>query len=49
MAIVGLYTAEDLWHKFGDLEMPVVLPTSVSFNNSAIMFGIGLPGYGVSS
>ncbi len=31
MAIVGLYTAEDLWHKFGDIEMPVVLPSPKSF------------------
>ena len=23
-ALVGLYTAEDLWNKFGDLKMPVV-------------------------
>lgn len=23
-ALVGLYTAEDLWHKFGNLKMPVV-------------------------
>ena len=23
-AVVGLYTVEDLWNKFGDLEMPVV-------------------------
>lgn len=23
-AIVGLYTIEDLWNKFGDLNMPVV-------------------------
>ena len=23
-ALVGIYTAEDLWNKFGDLEMPVV-------------------------
>lgn len=23
MALVGIYTIEDLWHKFGDLEMPV--------------------------
>ena len=24
MAVVGLYTAEDLWHKFGDLGLPPV-------------------------
>lgn len=24
-ALVGLYTAEDLWHKFGDLKMPKVV------------------------
>src|SRR5579859_6704364 len=24
MAVVGLYTVEDLWNKFGDLNMPVV-------------------------
>lgn len=29
MAIVGLYTAEDLWHKFGDVNMPVVFPFTV--------------------
>lgn len=23
-ALVGLYTIEDLWEKFGDLKMPVV-------------------------
>ena len=23
-ALVGLYTIEDLWNKFGDLRMPVV-------------------------
>jgi dolichyl-phosphate-mannose-protein mannosyltransferase len=25
-ALVGLYTVEDLWEKFGDLKMPVVSP-----------------------
>lgn len=24
MAMVGVYTVEDLWEKFGDLKMPVV-------------------------
>lgn len=27
-ALVGLYTIEDLWDKFGDLSMPVVSPPS---------------------
>lgn len=25
-ALVGLYTIEDLWDKFGDLRMPKVIP-----------------------
>jgi dolichyl-phosphate-mannose--protein O-mannosyl transferase len=25
-ALVGLYTIEDLWEKFGDLKMPLVCP-----------------------
>jgi dolichyl-phosphate-mannose-protein mannosyltransferase len=25
-ALVGIYTIEDLWEKFGDLKMPVVGP-----------------------
>jgi hypothetical protein len=31
-ALVGLYTIEDLWEKFGDLKMPVVssLPANCS-------------------
>lgn len=25
-ALVGIYTLEDLWDKFGDLKLPVVSP-----------------------
>lgn len=33
-ALVGLYTIEDLWEKFGDLRMSVVCPvfTTISFD-----------------
>jgi dolichyl-phosphate-mannose-protein mannosyltransferase len=41
MAIVGLYTAEDLWHKFGDLNMPKVLFLSYPSHRSANMYDIG--------
>lgn len=28
-ALVGVYTVEDLWHKFGDLKMSLVSPFGV--------------------
>ncbi len=31
-ALVGLYTIEDLWNKFGDLRMPVVRQVTCSLN-----------------
>ena len=30
-ALVGLYTIEDLWEKFGDLKMPVVSPLTTLY------------------
>jgi dolichyl-phosphate-mannose--protein O-mannosyl transferase len=32
-ALVGLYTVEDLWEKFGDLKMPLV---SLSFSRPVV-------------
>ena len=48
MAIVGLYTAEDLWHKFGDLNMPKVRLFCYLINCSASMYDIGQLEFGVS-
>ena len=48
MAIVGLYTAEDLWHKFGDLNMPKVRLLCYLINCSANMYDIGQLEFGVS-
>ncbi|EZF24836.1 hypothetical protein H112_02708 [Trichophyton rubrum D6] len=36
-ALVGLYTAEDLWHKFGDLKMP---KTVLAHHLGARVFGL---------
>ena len=35
-ALVGLYTIEDLWNKFGDLRMPVVRKVTCSLNRQLI-------------
>lgn len=35
-ALVGLYTVEDLWNKFGDLKMPKVRTVDFDNSNSAI-------------
>ena len=47
-ALVGVYTIEDLWHKFGDLKMSLVssfrvpAPNSFELNqNSGTNFGTG--------
>jgi hypothetical protein len=37
-ALVGLYTIEDLWEKFGDLKMPVVSLLSLAPYPQELMF-----------
>ena len=55
-ALVGVYTVEDLWHKFGDLKMSLVSSFRVLHHscsklhgNSGIKFGTGEPASLVSS
>ena len=54
-ALVGVYTVEDLWHKFGDLKMSLVssfralLQNPLELNeNSGTNFGTGEPALLVS-
>ena len=49
-ALVGVYTVEDLWHKFGDLKMSLVSSFHNLFQNcselhgnSGINYGTGEP------
>ena len=55
-ALVGVYTVEDLWHKFGDLKMSLVSSFRIQFHkfsglngNRGINFGTGEPVSLVSS
>jgi len=55
-ALVGVYTVEDLWHKFGDLKMTlvssfrVILHDCTDLNrNSGTNFGTGGPALLLSS
>jgi len=55
-ALVGVYTVEDLWHKFGDLKMSLVSSFRILFQNfhelngnSGTNFGTGEPALLVSS
>ena len=45
MAVVGLYTVEDLWNKFGDQEMIAVYHRCRPSNASANIFDIGRLAY----
>ena len=55
-ALVGVYTVEDLWHKFGDLKMSLVSSFCIPLHdrselngNSGTNFGTGEPASLVSS
>ena len=55
-ALVGVYTVEDLWHKFGDLKMSLVSSFRIPLHNrselngnSGTNFGTGVPVSLVSS